>query len=195
MVRTHATEFSFFVCMLGLQTQDLTLSYQVFSWDFFYVHDFPAPTGPHSSTLAPSGLHSILLHSTYLHKGNLVAVSKSKSCKPVTEASSWSVPTHISNHILHPCPLPLLQGWFQNSLEVQSLFLSLMHDGLQSTLGIFPPQSPHHHCLLTLWMQGYFCDERIQPEGQGPYLVHFCPPFTSTEKMIIKDLWINKWTN
>ena len=73
--------------MLGLQTQDRMFSYQVLYRVFFYVHDFSASTGLPSSTLAPSGIHSILLHATYLLKDKLVAVAQSKSCKPVTEAS------------------------------------------------------------------------------------------------------------
>lgn len=136
---------------------------------------------------------TLLLHSLYLLKGSLVAASQSKSCKPATEASPWSAPTPISNQILHLCSLPSAMGAIPKLLGSPKSFPSLMHDGFQSILRMFlllPSQSP-----LIITVPWLFCDEKIQPKGQRPRLVHFCPPFTSTEKMIIKDLWINKWTN
>lgn len=107
LVWTHATEFSFVCLCCGSGPHTPTASALVMSL-------LPSPPlscfnqSPHflsGSSWAP--LHTASFH---LLKGSQMAAPQAKLCKPVTEASPWSAPTHISTHILHPCLRPSATG-------------------------------------------------------------------------------------
>lgn len=100
-----------------------------------HPHAFPALPGLPTSPGLLLGLspHYFLL----LPFLKVTAVSQSKSCIPVTETSSWTVPTHISVHILHPCPLLSATGAIPKLLGSPKCFYISMHDRVQSTLRMF----------------------------------------------------------
>lgn len=81
--------------------------------------------------------------------------------------------------------LPL--GLFQNSLEVQSVFIFWCMIEFNLHWGFFCYlKTIHLYCALPIWTQDHFCDKRIQPRGQRPCLVISALPLPAQRKWSLR---------
>lgn len=184
LVWTHAIQYGF-LCLCHRSKLGTSGSQSRCLID--YPHAFPALSGLPTSTGLLLGLspHCFLLL-TFLkaiwllcHSPNPANLSRRLHLELVlpTFPSISRTPAYYS--------LPL--GLFQNSLEVQSVFIFWCMIDFNLQWGCFCYLKTIHLCCPPpIWTQDHFCGERIQPRGQGPCLVISALPLPAQRKWSLR---------